>query len=108
MVGDRTGAGGPRPARMRTYGTAPDADLRLVDVDVAQEGTSWTAVLDGRVLGRVRIRVPGEHMALNSAAALLAGLELGLPPEGLVDGLGRFGGVHRRFEFKGLVGGLFG
>jgi UDP-N-acetylmuramate--alanine ligase len=50
--------------------------------------------------------VPGEHMARNSAAALLAGLELGMPAERLVDGLARFGGVHRRFELKGVVGGV--
>jgi UDP-N-acetylmuramate--alanine ligase len=93
-------------ARLRTYGTADDADLRMVDVEVAQAGTSWTAVLDGQVLGRVRIQVPGEHMARNSAAALLAGLELGLPVENLVDGLARFGGVHRRFEFKGAAAGV--
>jgi UDP-N-acetylmuramate--alanine ligase len=95
-----------RPARLRTYGRAEDADLRLLDLHVGAEGTSYTAVLDGAVLGRVRIRVPGEHMALNSAAALLAGLELGLPAEGLVEGLGRFGGVHRRFEFKGSAAGV--
>ena len=94
------------PARLRTYGRAEDADLRLVDLHVAQDGTSYTAVLDGAVLGRVRIRVPGEHMALNSAAALLAGLELGLPGDALVDGLARFGGVHRRFELKGVAGGV--
>jgi UDP-N-acetylmuramate--alanine ligase len=94
------------PARIRTYGTAEDADLRMVDVEVAQTGTSWTAVLDGRLLGRVGIQVPGVHMARNSAAALLAGLELGLPVAGLVDGLARFGGVHRRFEFKGAEAGV--
>jgi UDP-N-acetylmuramate--alanine ligase len=94
------------PARLRTYGRAEDADLRLLDLYVAAEGTSYTAVLDGAVLGRVRIQVPGEHMALNSAAALLAGLELGLPAEGLIEGLARFGGVHRRFEFKGSTAGV--
>src|SRR3954452_23896637 len=98
--------GVPTPARVRTYGTAEDADLRLLDIEVGPETTAWTAVLDGRVLGRVQIRVPGEHMARNSAAALLAGLELGLPAEGLITGLGRFGGVHRRFELKGSVGGV--
>jgi UDP-N-acetylmuramate--alanine ligase len=98
--------GVPTPARLRTYGTAEDADLRLVDLDVGPDTTSWTAVLDGAVLGRVRIRVPGEHMARNSAAALLAGVELGLPVEGLVAGLERFGGVHRRFELKGVAGGV--
>ncbi|HSU00627.1 MAG TPA: cyanophycin synthetase, partial [Geodermatophilus sp.] len=94
----------PTPARVRTYGTDQDSDLRLVDLEVGPETTDWTAVLDGQALGRVSIQVPGEHMARNSAAALLAGLELGLPAESLIAGLGRFGGVHRRFELKGSVG----
>jgi len=96
----------PTPGRLRTYGRSADADLRLTDLRVAPEGTSYTASVDGRDLGRVAIQVPGEHMALNSAAALLAGLELGLPVEGLIEGLARFGGVHRRFELKGTVGGV--
>src|SRR3954470_3507494 len=96
----------PTPGRLRTYGTSPDADLQVRDLEVAPDGTSYTAVLDGEDLGRVRIQVPGEHMALNSAAALLAGIELGLPVDGLLDGLGRFGGVHRRFELKGVVAGV--
>ncbi|SEM03926.1 UDP-N-acetylmuramate--L-alanine ligase [Blastococcus sp. DSM 46786] len=99
-------AGVPGPARVRTYGTAEDADLRMLDLEVGREHTAYTAVLDGTEVGRVQIRVPGEHMARNSAAALLAGLELGLPARGLVDGLARFGGVHRRFELKGTAGGV--
>ena len=42
----------------------------------------------------------------NSAAALLAGIELGLPAAELIEGLARFGGVHRRFELKGVVAGV--
>jgi UDP-N-acetylmuramate--alanine ligase len=99
-------AGGGAAARVRTYGRAAGADLRLTGLQVGPEGTRYTAVLDGRELGEVRIRLPGEHMALNSAAALLAGLELGLPAAGLVRGLGRFGGVHRRFELKGSARGV--
>ena len=96
----------PSPARLRTYGSGPDVDLRLSDLEVGPDATSYTATLDGTPLGRVRIQVPGEHMALNSAAALLSGLELGLPAAELIDGLGRFGGVHRRFELKGVVAGV--
>ena len=73
----------------------------------APDGTSYTAVLDGaRARPGPHPACPGEHMALNSAAALLAGLELGLPADGLVEGLARFGGVHRRFELKGVAAGV--
>jgi UDP-N-acetylmuramate--alanine ligase len=98
--------GVPTPARVRTYGQGEGADLRLTGLEVGPEGTRYTATLDGADLGQVTIRLPGAHMALNSAAALLAGIELGLPPEGLIGGLARFGGVHRRFELKGTVGGV--
>jgi UDP-N-acetylmuramate--alanine ligase len=94
------------PARLRTYGLGEGVDLRLLDLRVGPDGTRYTAVLDGQELGEVHIRLPGAHMALNSAAALLAGLELGLPAAGLIGGLGRFGGVHRRFELKGIAAGV--
>ena len=98
--------GAGTPVRLRTYGLQPGADLQLLDLRVAPDGTRYTAVLDGQTLGEVHIRLPGAHMALNSAAALLAGLELGLPAAGLIGGLGRFGGVHRRFELKGVAAGV--
>ncbi|MEI4270995.1 UDP-N-acetylmuramate--L-alanine ligase [Klenkia sp. LSe6-5] len=93
-------------ARVLTYGTGGDVDLQVRDLVVGAEGTSWTAVHRGAELGRVTLRLPGEHMALNSAAALLAGLELGFPAAGLLAGLARFGGVHRRFELKGTADGV--
>ncbi len=94
--------------RVRTYGFDEDADLRLTELVEAPDGTSWRGVLDGSPLpvGPVRVPVPGQHMALNAAAALLTGLELGLPAAGLVDGLGRYAGVRRRFERRGAAAGV--
>ncbi|SCX50222.1 UDP-N-acetylmuramate--L-alanine ligase [Klenkia marina] len=93
-------------ARVLTYGTSDGVDLQLRDVVVGADATSWTAVHRGAEIGRVTLQLPGEHMARNSAAALLAGLELGFPAAGLVAGLARFGGVHRRFELKGTAAGV--
>ena len=92
--------------RVRTYGEAADADLRLVDITVTPTSTRWTAVLDGAPLAAVQIPVAGRHMALNSAAVLLAALELGYPAEPLLAGLGAYGGVRRRFELKGTADGV--
>ncbi len=95
-----------RGLRVRTYGTAPDADLQLVDLVSGAAGASYTAVLDGVALGTVTLEVAGVHQARNSAAALLAGVEAGLPAGPLIEGLGGFAGVRRRMELKGTAGGV--
>jgi len=94
------------PRRVRSYGESPAADLRLTEVALAPAGSGYQAVLDGVPVSRVRVAVPGRHMALNSAAALLAGLELGLPADRLVAGLAGYGGVRRRFELRGTAAGV--
>jgi len=99
----------PDPPRVTTYGTAADADVRLESPTVAtvgSVGSTGEIVARGRRLGTVTLRVPGLHNLRNAAGALAAGLELGLPAAGLVAGLGSFGGVRRRFEYKGVAGGV--
>lgn len=49
------------------------------------------------------LQIPGAHMVLNSAAALLAGTLAGGDPARLARGLGEFLGVRRRFEYRGTV-----
>ncbi len=92
--------------RAYTYGSAGDADLRLEEVRTRPSGTSYTAVADQKPLGQVRLVVPGRHLALNSAAALLTGVRLGQPAGLLREGLASYTGVRRRFEFKGTAGGV--
>jgi UDP-N-acetylmuramate--alanine ligase len=99
-------AAAPAGLRIRTYGESADADLRLSGIEVFPDGTEYEVILDGVGRGRVRIAVAGRHNALNSAAALLCGLELGLPYRPFVAGLEAFRGVHRRFELKGTVNGV--
>jgi UDP-N-acetylmuramate--alanine ligase len=91
---------------VRTYGESADADLRLTNIAVASTGTRYDAVLDGSAPSPVAIGVTGRHLALNSAAALLMGVELGLPADTLIEGLAGYGGVRRRFELKGSAAGV--
>ena len=95
------------PARLRTYGRPTDADLRLTDLDVAAEGTSYTAVLDGAGPrpGRAS-RCPASTWPSTAPRRCWPGSSWGCRPAELLDGLGRFGGVHRRFELKGVAGGV--
>jgi UDP-N-acetylmuramate--alanine ligase len=100
-LADRAEAAG---VRVRRYGRSTE-DARLLDHQPYDTGGIAQISLDGKEF-ELRVAVPGEHMALNALAALLAGLELGAPLEGLLDGIAAFGGVRRRFEFKGRVGGV--
>ena len=91
---------------VRTYGTSPQADLRLEELVVSGGSSAYRAVLKGRRVGEVHLSVAGEHLARNSAAALLTGIGLGLPEDLLVEGLGGYTGVRRRMELKGTAGGV--
>lgn len=85
---------------------ADTADLLLCDLREAGSGVSYRPRFQGKDLGEVSLAVPGRHMALNSAAALLAGLALGRDADALVRGLGEYRGARRRFELKGTANGV--
>ena len=98
------------------YGTAeaaarhPKIPAGAVVTSERQEGEHTVVeaqLRTDRISGDVMytLAIPGRHMVLNSAAALLAGALVGADPEKLAQGLSEFTGVRRRFEFKGEVGG---
>ena len=61
--------------------------------------------IDGDVDGTVayHLAVPGRHMVLNSAAALLSCAVAGADARKLAEGLSDFTGVRRRFELRGEI-----
>jgi UDP-N-acetylmuramate--alanine ligase len=89
-----------------TYGESPDADLRMTEIASSAGGVRYLAAFEGGSLGEISLRVPGRHLGLNSAAAVLTSLKLGVPLESIVEALGSFQGVRRRFELKGTVDGV--
>jgi UDP-N-acetylmuramate--alanine ligase len=89
-----------------TYGESADADLRISSIVTTALGVSYQAEFEGRPLGEIHLALPGRHMGLNSAAAVLTVLKLGLPLSSVVEALTSFPGVRRRFERKGTVAGI--
>jgi UDP-N-acetylmuramate--alanine ligase len=108
-LADRADAAGVRVRRYGFTASGPGSavlrDFQPVGgtSDERAGGGEVTVDLDGQQV-TLRVAVPGEHMALNAAGALLAGLELGAPLAGMIEGFAAFGGVRRRFEFKGRSG----
>ena len=89
-----------------TYGESADADLRMTEVVSTVTGVRYVATLDGESLGEIWLPVPGRHMGLNSAAAVLTARRLGLATRSIVEALASFPGVRRRFELKGVARGV--
>ena len=89
-----------------TYGTDPAADLVIADLELTADGAAFAPIHRGRRLERLQLKVRGIHNARNAAAALLVGLDLGLPFAELATGLSQFTGARRRFEIKGEAGGV--
>jgi UDP-N-acetylmuramate--alanine ligase len=87
-------------------GRARDADLRIGTVrsDEAETQTELT-LPDGQTC-TLRLRVPGLHNVRNGAMAVGAVAALGAPVEPALEALAAFGGVGRRFDLVGEVGGV--
>jgi len=64
-----------RSARIVTFGTAPAANVRLLDVAADADGSDIVAEIDSQPL-RFRLNAPGRHMVMNALAALAAAIHL--------------------------------
>ena len=61
---------------------------------------------DGQLGGTVRWELMGEHNRENALAAIAAARHAGVPVEVAIEALGRFEGVKRRMEKRGVAAGV--
>lgn len=98
------GVEGPR---IVTFGLSDSNDYypaELNEEDTACE--DFTLMHRGEALGRVNMRVPGEHNMFNAVAAAAAAHSIGAEPAAICRALSSFSGVHRRFEVLGKFEGV--
>ena len=89
-----------------SYGFDGDAMYRIVSYHGDRTGSRFTVARDGRELGAIELPVPGRHNAANATGATALALELGAPFDAAVEAMRGFGGVARRFQFRGEIGGV--
>ena len=90
-----------------TFGLSETNDYypaELNEEDTACE--DFTLMYHQERLGRVNLKVPGEHNMKNALAAAAAAHSLGVSPAVICSALGNFSGVHRRFEILGKFNGV--
>lgn len=86
-----------------TYGfdAASGADCYAEHIVPGDRRVSFEAVFRGARLGRVELSVPGRHNVHNAMAAIIIGLEAGLPFARIADAIRDFRGAKRRFQVLG-------
>jgi UDP-N-acetylmuramate--alanine ligase len=89
-----------------TYGLAEGADWRMTRIELGRSRCHFDVEHDGSVVATVDLPVPGIHNAQNACAALVMAIRLGADPAAVVRGLARYGGVARRFQFRGEQHGV--
>ena len=60
----------------------------------------------GRLIGALRLSLPGHHNLLNASAAVAAATHVGIDPKEALTALEEFSGVKRRLELKGIENGV--
>jgi UDP-N-acetylmuramate--alanine ligase len=89
-----------------TYGTHSDARYRIADIESHNGVVRFTLHRDGIALGTVQVPLRGTHNVRNATAATALAMEVGVSFEAAVNALSRFGGVARRFDFRGEHDGI--
>ncbi len=96
----------PISTRRVTFGVMDtSADYRAANVQLTRGYASFDLWHKNRPLGRVSLRVPGEHNVYNALAAAAAAHECGICSRDIIRGLEEFEGAVRRMEYKGKLNG---
>jgi UDP-N-acetylmuramate: L-alanyl-gamma-D-glutamyl-meso-diaminopimelate ligase len=66
----------------------------------------YEVIHESRVVGPLQLALPGTHNRMNALAAIAAAHHVGVAPATALEALARFGGVGRRLELCGTVGGI--
>ena len=81
-----------------TIGFDATSDLRAVNVELADFGSSFVPHAGRNALGEIALRVPGRINISNALSAIAVGLRFGVTFDAIARALARFRGVARRFQ----------
>jgi len=93
------------PVERFTADASAPTDWRVV-ADPASGYARFTVLHGERPVGEVEWSTLGRHNAENALAAFVAACHAGVDEQAALEALRRFGGVRRRLELRGTVGGV--
>ena len=91
----------------RTFGWEECDDYYPADLVYSDTGCPrFDVMFRGQKLAHIELKIAGNFHVLNALAAFAAAHALDVAPQDAAASLSRFAGVHRRFEFTGLIDGV--
>jgi len=95
-------------AQVITYSDSnQDCDYYARDISYNALGhPSFTVMAFGQILCQISLSVPGAHNINNALGSIATARVFDIDCQPIIDGLKAFTGTHRRFEFKGDLGGI--
>lgn len=95
------------PHKVVTYGFDSRFDFYAENITFDDNACGvFTAMHQGEVLAQVHLNVPGMHNVSNALATIALATLMELPQDALLEGLRKFGGANRRFQYKGQINGV--
>ena len=94
--------------RIITYGSRSlTPDVRAEAIKVSSDGAySFDVYYHDSLECRVSLKIPGRHNVDNALAAFAAAKVFGIDNKYIAEGLERYTGTDRRFQYKGKFGGV--
>jgi len=92
--------------QIATYGMAPEAAYRVVELVQGADGVSFDLAGPSAAPIPVSLRLAGSHNARNAAGALAAADALGIPAAAAAKSFATFNGTERRLEELGSARGI--
>ncbi len=86
--------------KVLTFGINEEANCRAINISHSEFSSSFTVLLNNKILGDIKLKVPGLFNIKNALATILVTQELGLSFEKVKLALENFSGVQRRFQVK--------
>ena len=89
-----------------TFGMNENSMFHPKNIEFAEKADcAFDVYKEERLLGKIRLKVPGLHNVSNALSAIALSDALGIPFEETADALLSFHGTDRRFEYKGSFQG---
>lgn len=88
---------------IQTYGFSRHADWQIEKLSFDQGEAIFKLASREITVDQIKIKVPGRFNVLNATAAFVVARFFGISPKLVKEGLAKFGGTKRRFEFIGKI-----